>query len=652
MLVAALEPPTKRMVLLAKFSETILINGREHQIDTNFYHQNVVYPCGYKLLKSFELAPFPTMHYAVGGGDLIKQIIMPHLHNSIIVSYMFNGSVEALIQVRIFPNARDHHHITRYDSSWLTDALVTKSRQRIQIRLRHYAPTITISFTDGRFIEHRDWYYNFRYPIETERGLEDTEDLPTIGYIEAKLKPNERLYIVVSVDGLSADDAECAIKRELERRMKLLNTLPSEMLKRACDELLEALGTFETDGLSASELDGLANVLLPRLWLSSDAFVTKRPSSIHSIIAGYPWFTDWGRDAMLSLPGLTLITGRYRVARNVLKLFGEHMEYGIIPNFFPDGDGKPTYNTVDASLWFAHASYSYLRYTRDFSFVRSFLYDRLRQLVNWYVSGTNFGIRMLEDGLIYWRAHDMALTWMDAKVDGMPVTPRYGKPVEVNALWLHCLWFVSRLARTLNDTPTANYLELLHRRTVDSFHEQFWDERSGYLCDVVDGGEADTTLRPNQLVALMLPSIQFDEHRAHSILKAISRHLLTPMGLRTLPQDETRYVGRYIGDQRWRDAAYHNGTVWAWLLGPMCTAYARYNGRSIGARLVIAKWMCGMLRHLGEAGVGYISEIADGDPPHTPRGCIAQAWSIAEVLRSLVEDVFNMRKPKLWDEHD
>lgn len=651
LLVASIKPPRQRMVLLAKLSESLWLNGVEHQLDTNLYHPSAVHPDGYRLLKSFKLAPFPTMEFAIGDATLTKQIIMPHMRNSTIISYRLDAHEKALIHVRIFLNARDHHHITRYDASWLEDAKLYVQNRCVHVKLRWYAPPLAISFTHGRFVESRDWYYNFRYPIEAERGLEDCEDLPTIGYIEAQLGQGKPLYIVASIDDLHADEAEEAIERELERRAKLLSAIPFEELRNSVDELVRALNLSQGEQLSVNEIAGLSDCLLPRLWLSSDSFIVRRANSLSSIIAGYHWFADWGRDAMISLPGLTLVTGRYQLAREVLEHFGEHMDSGIIPNFFSD-DGTPVYNTVDASLWFAHAAYSYLRHTRDFGFARSFLYDRLRQLLHWHINGTHFGIRMDDDGLLTWHADGMALTWMDAKVNGVPITQRQGKPVEVNALWLHLLWFVMHLAELFGDAPTKAHIERIHKVAAKSFHKLFWNDELGCLYDVVTEDGADASVRPNQLIALMLPSIKFDEHHAHSILKIAIEHLLTPMGLRTLAPNDRRYIGRYIGNQAARDVAYHNGTVWAWLLGAMCTGYARYNGRSMKARLTVAKWLCGMLEHLGEAGIGYISEIADGDPPHTPRGCIAQAWSIAEVLRSLVEDAFNIRKPKLWDEDD
>jgi len=574
---------------------------------------------------------------------------MPHMLNAVIITYELYGVEEAILFVRFFVNARDHHHITRSDASWLKEADIRISQKRVVVRLRHYAPALTISFTHGRFVEDKDWYYNFRYPIEHERGLEDAEDLFTIGYIQAHISPQKPLHIIASVEGIGADDAEKLIDAELKRRLSLLNPLPTSEVEKSSSELVRSLNLCHE--LSEEDIGRLTKKLLPWLWLTSDAFIAKRGTS-HTIIAGYHWFSDWGRDAMISLPGLTLVTKRYRIARDILRLFGEQMRNGLLPNFFPDNGGQPTFNTIDASLWFSYASYCYLRYTHDFSFVRSFLYERLREIVSWYVWGTDNGIRVSDDGLISWRSEGMALTWMDAKVNGIPVTPRYGKPVEVNSLWLHCLWFVSRLAKQLNDIPTKRFVDELFERATISFHAKFWDDRLGCLRDVVCDGEFDESIRPNQLIALMLPSLLFDEQKAHRILNIAIEHLLTPMGLRTLAPTEPNYVGRYIGNQKKRDIAYHNGTVWAWLIGPLCTAYVRYSGRKKEARIKVAGWLKGMVKHLCEGGIGYISEIADGDKPHQHRGCIAQAWSVGEVLRVIFEDVLNMRPQRLYDEWD
>lgn len=652
LLIAALDPPTRRMMLLSKLSECVLLNGVEYQLDTNLYHPNTVHPTGYRFITSFELSPFPTMQYAIGDATLRKRIVMPHMLNAIIITYELHGVEEATLFVRFFVNARDHHHITHSDASWLREANIRASQKRVLVKLRHYAPALTISFTHGHFVEDKDWYYNFRYPIERERGLEDAEDLFTIGYIQARISPREPLHIIASVEGVDADDAEKLIDAELKRRLSLLNALPTGEVEKSASELVELVRSLGVCyELSEDDIGKLTNELLPWLWLTSDAFVAKRGAS-HTIIAGYHWFSDWGRDAMISLPGLTLVTKRHRIARDVLKLFGEQMRNGLLPNFFPDEGGQPAFNTIDASLWFSHASYCYLRYTRDFSFVRSFVYERLREIVNWYVQGTDYGIRVSDDGLVSWHSEGMALTWMDAKVNGMPVTPRHGKPVEVNSLWIHCLWFASRLAKQLGDIPTMRFTDKLFERATASFHEKFWDDKVGCLRDVLCDGEFDVSIRPNQLIALMLPSLLFDEQKAHRILNLAIEQLLTPMGLRTLAPTEASYVGRYIGSQAERDKAYHNGTVWAWLIGPLCTAYVRYSGRKKEARIRASGWLKGMLRHLCEGGIGYISEIADGDKPHHYRGCIAQAWSVGEVLRATFEDVLNMRPQKLYDERD
>ncbi|MFA4016466.1 MAG: hypothetical protein RUDDFDWM_001576, partial [Candidatus Fervidibacterota bacterium] len=338
LLIAALEPPTRRMMLLSKLSECVSLKGVEYQLDTNLYHPNTVHPTGYRFINSFELSPFPTVQYAIGDATLRKRIVMPHMLNAVIITYELYGVEEAILFVRFFVNARDHHHITRSDASWLKEADIRISQKRVVVRLRHYAPALTISFTHGRFVEDKDWYYNFRYPIEHERGLEDVEDLFTIGYIQAHISPQKPLHIIASVEGIGADDAEKLIDAELKRRLSLLNPLPTSEVEKSSSELVRSLNLCHE--LSEEDIGRLTKKLLPWLWLTSDAFIAKRGTS-HTIIAGYHWFSDWGRDAMISLPGLTLVTKRYRIARDILRLFGEQMRNGLLPNFFPDNGGQP-----------------------------------------------------------------------------------------------------------------------------------------------------------------------------------------------------------------------------------------------------------------------------------------------------------------------
>jgi predicted glycogen debranching enzyme len=352
----------------------------------------------------------------------------------------------------------------------------------------------------------------------------------------------------------------------------------------------------------------------------------------NGLLAGYHWFEEWGRDTMISLPGLTLVTGKFGVAKQILRAYVSHMNQGLIPNRIPNAEEKPHYNTADATLWLFWAVSKYLAYTKDREFLEELL-PKLLESIEWHVRGTYYEIGMdEEDGLL--RAGDAGtqLTWMDAKVSDWVVTPRHGKPVEINALWQHALQFLEEFGAQ-HAGPAAS-------EVAARFNERFWNEETGYLNDVVDGAAIfDSSLRPNQVIALSLPSPLLDPDKARRALAAVERDLLTPYGLRTLSPHDPRYKGRYEGDQWHRDGAYHQGTVWPWLLGPFITVAIKYAPNKEAARKHYREYLQPLWRHLQKAGLGSISEIFDGDAPHTPRGCIAQAWSVAEVLRVLAEEL-------------
>ena len=339
------------------------------------------------------------------------------------------------------------------------------------------------------------------------------------------------------------------------------------------------------------------------------------------MIAGYPWFADWGRDTMIALPGLTLATGEFNVARDILLAFAGALDQGMLPNRFTDSD--PEYNTVDATLWFFEAIRQYLVYTNDAAFVRAQLYERLKDVIGWHVRGTRFGIHMdTADGLLAAGDPSTSLTWMDARVGDRAVTPRNGKPVEIQALWYNALKFVGRLAQDFGDDAARTFHEDLASNTAQNFDRTFWNEHLGYYADVLDNGMQDLSLRPNQVIALSLGYGAVPDDHAVRILEAAEKHLLTPFGLRTLSPFDPRYIGRYEGSPEERDSAYHQGTVWPWLLGPFITAARK------GPELLSP-----LREFLVSRGAGQLPEIFDGDAPHEPRGCFAQAWSVAEVLR-------------------
>jgi predicted glycogen debranching enzyme len=355
------------------------------------------------------------------------------------------------------------------------------------------------------------------------------------------------------------------------------------------------------------------------------------------VIAGFPWFSDWTRDIMISLPGLTLVTRRRELAKSILLGATRYLDEGMLPNRFPDSGERPDYNTVDATLWFFAAVDAFVRYTGDVRFVKNHLYEKMVSIIGWHERGTRYGIHLGSDGCIESGHAGAQLTWMDAKVGDWVVTPRAGKPVEVQALWYNALLALKKLARQFDDVSTSVHCLSLAHLARANFVRLFWNEQAGCLYDVLDGNNRDPAIRPNQILAVSLPHNMLPPDKARRVVEVVQRELLTPYGLRSLAPGDPMYRGRYEGDQRSRDSAYHQGTVWPWLMGPFITAYVKVNGRTKEARDQVAQWLAPFREHLYDAGIGQISEIFDGDPPHRPRGCIAQAWSVAEILRAAVE---------------
>jgi len=378
------------------------------------------------------------------------------------------------------------------------------------------------------------------------------------------------------------------------------------------------------------------------LAVAADQYIVSRGDQ-KTVIAGYHWFSDWGRDTMIALPGLTLPTGRHDVARSILRTFAGLVDQGMLPNRFPDAGEKPEYNTVDATLWFFEAARSYLSYTSDLEFVRNELYPIFADIIAWHARGTRYGIKVDSSGLLSSGEQGVQLTWMDAKVGDWVVTPRRGKPVEIQALWYNALCIMEDLARQFGDQPSQKRYRNMATVASWSFIRLFWNDKAGCLYDVTNGAPPDSSIRPNQIFAVSLPYSMLPPERAKAVVEKVQEQLLTPYGLRSLAPGDPQYNGRYTGGPAERDGVYHQGTVWPWLMGPFITAYIKVNGGGEAARRRAAAWLAPLKDHLADGGLGHISEIFDGDTPQRPCGCIAQAWSAAEVLRAYVEDVKGVR---------
>ncbi len=609
LLTPALTPPVRRHVLLSRVEETMEGEGTTIELGCSFY-PGAVHPQGHRFLNSFRLDPFPVFTYWAGERGLEKAVFLVSGEDTVVLRYTLFAGTGCILSVRPFLAFRDYHSLTRRNDA--IDGTLQQSSGTVSVRPYPGLPALSFHHDAREVIAGGDWWLNHQYPREAERGLDYEEDLYSPFALRFELSTGSSVFVVASTDRTARSDARSLERAERERRRGVAQA--AKTASPAIDE---------------------------RLALAADAFVVRREGGGSTIIAGYPWFTDWGRDTMISLPGLCLVTGRTTEARDILTTFARYVDRGQIPNLFPDSGAAPEYNNVDGTLWFVHACGRYFEETGDLETARKVLLPALLEIIRHHRDGTRYGIRMDADGLL--RAGDAGtqLTWMDARVGDWVVTPRAGKPVEVNALWIEALETTKEMAIRLGVIGEAQPLGDLARRAREAFGRRFWYPEGGYLYDVIDGpgGASDPSLRPNQVFAAALPHPALDGERAKAMLEVVRRELLTPFGLRTLSPRDSRYTPRYEGGQLARDGAYHQGTVWPWLLGPFVTAYLRVHGRT-GETVAAARGMLEpLLQHLHGAGVGQLPEIFDAEPPHRPVGCFAQAWSVAEVLRLMAREL-------------
>lgn len=602
LLVAAARPPVGRVVLVSKFEETLITPLGRYDLSTSRY-PDVIDPDGFRYLVEFRLDPFPVWTYSVGGIVVERSLFMVHGENTTVIHWRVldrdDRDAAVTFDVRPLITSRDHHHLG-VDRS-MFDEKYEIGTDVVSISPLAGHPPIWIAHSEASVSEERHWYRNFEYTIEEERGFDHREDLYQPFRLSFDL--SDEVVVILSDHQKNAADAEKLKAAEIKRR--------AELVARS----------------------GMAKQYWP-LVLASDQFVVDRGGG-KTVIAGYPWFSDWGRDTMIALPGLTLACGRPEIARDILEEFGRHISEGMIPNRFPDEGETPDYNTVDATLWYFEAIRAYTEKTSDLSLVRD-LYDRLVNIIDWHLLGTRYNIRVDDDGLLNCGHPHTQLTWMDAKVGDQVFTPRTGKPVEIQALWYNALVSMADFARALGDERGPEWTAMAERAKA-SFLPAFWNESAECLCDVVNGGEQDTSIRPNQIFAVSLRHSMLDDNEAKKIVRAVESALLTPFGLRSLERSDPRYVGVYIGSPYERDSGYHQGTVWAWLLGPFIDAYRRVHSSDPNLEERVAEMIGPLLEHLHGACIGQVSEIFDGEKPHHPRGCPAQAWSVAELLRVIAQ---------------
>jgi predicted glycogen debranching enzyme len=637
LLVAALPNPIGRLVMLNHLGERVCVSngeptalGGEERVAGRLDHDVA------KRLASFRLeAGLPVWEYEWSGARVEKRVYMPHKQNTVYIRYCLTKGEQARMELhpalhfRSYESPVSEKIRTRYTHTQSQGLHIFESGdpQLPPLRMR-------IHGADGTFVHDERVTSEFLYPVEEERGYEFRGTLWAPGHFEFDLKPNEPVALVASAESelvMSALEPHEALAYEYERRRRLIDS---------------AIATHpETADEVAAELVLAADqfIFTPAGRVVDSTRADATGDEIRSIIAGYHWFTDWGRDTMISLDGLTLVTGRHREAGFILRTFEHYVKNGLIPNLFPDGSNEGLYHTADATLWFFHALYRYVTVTDDRSTLLRAL-PTLESIFDHHMRGTLFNIHVdPRDGLLSQGAEGYQLTWMDAKVDGWVVTPRRGKAVEINALWYNALRLLATwLEEERSRSPILTQVQDEAERVRSSFNERFWSPELGYLYDVVDGEHGDSShCRPNQIFAISLDHPVLDRSHWDAVLEVVEQRLLTPVGLRSLAPGDPDYKERYYGDLRARDAAYHQGTVWAWLIGPWIDAWLKVHpGDTTGAR----RFLDGCIAALDAFGLGTIGEIFDASPPYAPRGCIAQAWSVAEVLRCWVKTAQRPRR--------
>lgn len=684
LLVAAMRPPAGRVVVLSKMEETLELPSGPISLDTNFY-PGVVHPRGFENLESFALYPFPTAAFAGAGWRLEKTVVLVHGENTVLVTYRMlpahrprrgdrgarvkaATATSASVPVPAAPRtprspdgATDEQpggatapsvqvaqivQTVRSAAGPIPDAAPLAPLEILRLRVRplfafraagelgqeserlqrsfgvrtldqrgsvvRVAPfpewePVYLVCREAVFIESCDWYKNLEYPQERYRGLEFREDLWSYGYYVAELRVGESISVACTLHPPEKRAPVWPVEKEIQRRIQVMQQVPDDA------------------------------PLVRRLALAAEQFLVKRERDLVSIAAGYPWRLEHARDTMLALPGLLLVTGRHREAKSVLRTWARTLDRGLLPNRLPDGTGKPEFGSVDATLWFFVAVFKYLQYTGDFDFVKTELRIPMLETVRYFGEGSRYGIRVEGDGLLRCGEPGMALTWMDARAGDQPVTPRPGKPVEVNALWYNALRILERLAVRFSIPSDMARFGRMAEKLEENFLSTFWNEDLGCLVDVVDHGGTDASIRPNQILAVSLPFPLLDSESAQSVVGVVGEKLLTPMGLRTLDPSHSDYKGIYDGDPKQRHAAHHQGTAWSWLLGPYISALVKASGAP--GRHAAGKLLEPFHQHLTEDGLGQVSEIFWGNAPHWPRGCPAHAAAVGELLRAYHEDV-------------
>ncbi len=608
LLMAVLPPPWNRTLLVSKIDEIVDYAGQTYSLGANRWSDGAIDPTGYRYLESFEMeGTTPVWTYACADALLEKRVWMEHGQNTTCVQYtLARGTRSLKLTGKVMVNWRGFHNLT-HAADWQMD--VQRANGGLRVQAHPDAPPFYLRSAGAEIDAEHTWYRNYELEEEKARGLDHQEDHLHAATFHATLEVGNSITLVMStspntnLDGQAAGRAQANASRELLQLAQQTNPVTKK-----------------------------APTWIEQLTLAADQFVIARPGAERSdgasIIAGYPWFGEWGRDTMIALPGLLLATGRATMAGNILREYARYVNQGMLPNQLPAGGEAVEYNTVDAAVGFFEAARQYFAVTGDLVLIRE-IFPALEEIVDFYTRGTRYNIHVdSRDGLVYAGEPGVQLTWMDAKIGDWVVTPRIGKPVEVNALWINALATQGRFAEALGKSK-AQYSEGAEKAR-QGFH-RFWNPKANFCFDVIDGPEGDdASLRPNQIFAVALEESLLPPDQQRAIVDACQKELLTPYGLRSLSPRDPRYRGHYGGDARYRDSSYHQGTVWGWLIGPFIQAFLRVTGDTQQAHSFLAPFE----NHLQIHGLETASEIFDGDPPYSPQGCFAQAWTVGEILRA------------------
>jgi predicted glycogen debranching enzyme len=633
LLVAALNPPGNRTACVSKLDEDIILGDDIFRLGTNEF-QDALFPEGHVFLKEFSVSPFPKYVYEAKDVIVEKTVFMQRGKNATAVIYKLRNGNGIGVKARIFPllTCRHFHSVVDRKANPVNLGQ-QKSGNGVAVSFENPNATIGVTATAGGFVQKPNWVDRLLYREEAKRGESSLDDCYQPGHFEISVLPEQYGEFAIVA---AADENPQSCRATLESVGASIAEIKS-LFEQELNNRENSLASFHETFVRVPVSDWLSWVLL-----AADSFVVKGVGETRSIMAGYHWFEVWGRDTFISLPGLLLVTRRFADAERVLLHFARYLKNGLIPDFIPDTDGQPAYNTVDATLWYVNAVLQYLKYTGDYRFVEENLWETLATIIESHEKGTDFGIRIDNDGLL---KHGPRLTWMDSETDGKAVTPRDGKAVEIQALWYNALKTVQLLASKFGHKSLAWRCSDMASKALESFNGKFWNQEKRCLFDVVKPSGVDASQRPNQIIAAALDFPILYRDKAELVVDVVQRELLTPCGLRTLAKNDPKYRGTYEGNRALRNQAYHNGSVWPWLLGPITTAFLKAKGTETDMREYAAKNFLMPLfsQKIIQAGLGTVNELFDGDPPHRPGGCISQAWSIAEPLRAYVEDVLQVR---------